>query len=693
MADGTRVTDGAAWRTRRRPELLRQFESVVYGSTPGPGPAAVASNLRVDRTALGGAAIRTEVTLRLSSASPEPAIHVLLYTPASARGRVPVVVGLNFDGNQAVAKDPGIALATSWLPARTTGVVNNRATDQTRGVEASRWQVEMLMSRGYALATAYYGDLDPDFDDGFQNGVHPLFYRAGQTRPADGQWGAIGAWAWGLSRMLDYLETRRDVDARRAIVMGHSRLGKAALWAGVAGRALCDRHLEQLRMHCEIASVAAERRPAVDSAVHTTLDLWSMLFVFMLATFVGFQVIQNVSRLLHTPLMSLTNAISAIAIVGLDHHRGRREGHDQPGPGLRRRRRLDDQHRQRLPDHGPHAQDVPREGEDSRERGRAPDAGQLPGRRGAVRLLAAVAEQPQDGAAGRGGRRGRHVAGRVRHAAPSRDRQLHLDRRRAGHRHDRRRAAVVGAADRGAAADGVVACLRRPGGRPGRHGQVHAVARGRRAHLLPHVRDHRRGAARLPDAHRQPDGRRQAAGSAADAAHHLQEPERLQRAAGAGRAGLGRLHGVAPRDVAAVPGRDRAVARFRRAAGAAHRRRRHADGHLAAQLLRGAVGGGDGLRARQQAADRRRRARRVVGLHPVGDHVQGDEPLVHQRAVRRLRTGRRRLSRRPKPRRSRAPRRRTSPTSSKTPAASSSCPATGWRWRRRSTACASCTSS
>jgi proton-translocating NAD(P)+ transhydrogenase subunit alpha len=47
-----------------------------------------------------------------------------------------------------------------------------------------------------------------------------------------------------------------------------------------------------------------------------TLDLWSMAFVFLLATFVGFQVIQNVSRLLHTPLMSLTNAISAIAVVG-----------------------------------------------------------------------------------------------------------------------------------------------------------------------------------------------------------------------------------------------------------------------------------------------------------------------------------------------------------------------------------------
>lgn len=236
MADGTTVKDAATWRARRRPQLLQQFESEVYGRTPGPVPAVVASNLRVDRTALGGAAIRTEVTLRLGRASVEPAIHVLLYTPATSRGRVPVVVGLNFNGNQAVAADPGIALATSWLPARAAGVVNNRATDQTRGVEASRWQVEILLSRGYALATAYYGDLDPDFDDGFQNGVHPLFYRAGQARPADGQWGAIGAWAWGLSRILDYLEKRSDVDARRAIVMGHSRLGKAALWAGAQDR-------------------------------------------------------------------------------------------------------------------------------------------------------------------------------------------------------------------------------------------------------------------------------------------------------------------------------------------------------------------------------------------------------------------------------------------------------------------------
>ncbi len=223
-------------------------------------------------SALGGAAIRTEVTLRLSRTSQEPAIHMLLYTPAAARGPVPVVVGLNFNGNQAVAADPGIALATSWLPARATGVVNSRATDKTRGVEASRWQVDTLISRGYALATAYYGDLDPDFDDGFQNGMHPLFYRAGQTRPARRPMGRD--WRVGVGTQ-PHARLPRD-EARRGRAPrdrdGPLAAGQGGALGRRAGPALCDGPLEQLRMRrrrAEQAGVWRDGRPTSRPASRT----------------------------------------------------------------------------------------------------------------------------------------------------------------------------------------------------------------------------------------------------------------------------------------------------------------------------------------------------------------------------------------------------------------------------------------
>ena len=226
--DGEPVTTAEQWRQKRRPEILALFENEVYGRSPGRPDNVRVEELESSDQALGGMATRKQVRVQFARANRQVAMDILIYLPAQAKGPVPTFLTLNFYGNHTIHKDPAIILSQSWMRAnKEKGVVKNRATEASRGASASRWAVEMILKRGYGLATIYYGDLDPDYDDGFENGVHALY-----GKPADNEWGSIATWAWGLSRALDYFETDEQIDHTRVAVMGHSRLGKTALWAG-----------------------------------------------------------------------------------------------------------------------------------------------------------------------------------------------------------------------------------------------------------------------------------------------------------------------------------------------------------------------------------------------------------------------------------------------------------------------------
>lgn len=233
MANGTPVTSVRQWETERRPQLLNLFARTIYGISP-PAPTDerfVVTDL--DRHALGGLAVRKQVTILLDGKVDGPQTSVLIYLPANAAGPVPVFVGLNFHGNQAVNADPAIAITPSWVAAPGDGIVKHYATAKSRGIEAGEWPVEQILRAGYGVATYFPGDLYPDGEGQVAESIQP-FYRTSPSYPS--HWGAIATWAWGLSRVYDYLATDHDVDAKRVIVIGHSRYGKAALWAGASDR-------------------------------------------------------------------------------------------------------------------------------------------------------------------------------------------------------------------------------------------------------------------------------------------------------------------------------------------------------------------------------------------------------------------------------------------------------------------------
>jgi hypothetical protein len=224
LANGKPVRDAKTWNETRRPELIHLFEENEYGRAPGR-PAAMSFDVfEKAAPALDGKAIRRQVTVYFTADKAGPKMDVLLYLPAEAKKPVPLLLNISFSANSSAVEDPGIKPGEVW------------GRDKKRGPAPKggfgRINPLPFLAKGIGVATIYYGDIDPDFLGGVGLGIRAQYLKPGQTEPAPGDWGAISAWAWGLSRAVDYFETDSGVDAKRIAILGVSRLGKTVMWAG-----------------------------------------------------------------------------------------------------------------------------------------------------------------------------------------------------------------------------------------------------------------------------------------------------------------------------------------------------------------------------------------------------------------------------------------------------------------------------
>jgi len=207
-ADGHIVRTAKEWEKVQRPYIYGLFEHNVYGRMPVDTVQVTSGVDSVDSLGVEGVGIRKVVMIYYSAlgtggevSDTGAMLRVVLYLPLKAKKAVPVFVGYNFGGNETVKESP-------------------------------QWPLKEILSRGYGVASAWYGDLEPDRNDGWQKGIRTRL--AGELHIEPSEWGAIGAWAWGLNRIADYLQTDKGVDGHRLMVFGHSRLGKTALWAAAS---------------------------------------------------------------------------------------------------------------------------------------------------------------------------------------------------------------------------------------------------------------------------------------------------------------------------------------------------------------------------------------------------------------------------------------------------------------------------
>lgn len=222
--DGTHVNNIKKWERKRRPELLRLFADQEYGRTP-KGKIKMSHHLVSENTqALGGLATTQQVMLTFRGQGQERKALLLAFIPNQRKGRVPVFIGYNFMGNHSISSDSTILYSPYFEQ-----IADKNSPALQRNIQSSRWPLEDIVRRGYAVVTMCYQDIFPDRVDGTSESIIPLFP---ENHDGDSRWQALGAWAWGSSRIADWVQRQPWANASQLAIIGHSRQGKAALWAG-----------------------------------------------------------------------------------------------------------------------------------------------------------------------------------------------------------------------------------------------------------------------------------------------------------------------------------------------------------------------------------------------------------------------------------------------------------------------------
>ncbi|MBO0324079.1 hypothetical protein J0X14_17350 [Muricauda sp. CAU 1633] len=224
LESGKKVESGEEWFKKRRPEILELFKSEQFGKFPEERKLSF-KIYESQALALDGKATRTQLTLFFTQDTTKLKADLLIYVPVSAKKPSPLLLKIGFSPNSLAVDDPEVREGMMW----------NREGERIPASEGRRFgtfDVEKFISNGIGVATIYYGDIEPDFPNGIKNGIRGHYLKEGANYPAPDEWGTISAWAWGLSHVMDYLETDDNIDSEKVALYGISRLGKTALWAG-----------------------------------------------------------------------------------------------------------------------------------------------------------------------------------------------------------------------------------------------------------------------------------------------------------------------------------------------------------------------------------------------------------------------------------------------------------------------------